>query len=71
MSRIPITKSALQWLERPVTALSVATVLLLAAAFCFAPPPWNYAALAILMSLWIGHKILRLVTAQRRNRSND
>jgi hypothetical protein len=65
MSRIPITKSALQWLERPVT------VLLLAAAFCFAPPPWNYAALAILMSLWIGHKILRLVTAQRRNRSND
>jgi hypothetical protein len=70
MSRVTITDSALQWLDRPVTARSVAAVLLLAAAFCFAPPPWNYAAHAILMTLWIGHKFLRLVTAERRDRNN-
>ena len=71
MSRIPIITSALQWLERPVTAHSLAALLLLTAVFCFAPPPWNYAALAVLMALWIGHKILRLVTAQRRGGSNE
>jgi hypothetical protein len=71
MSRIPISKSALQWLEDPVTAHNFAALFLLAAVFCFAPSPRNYAALAVLLTLWTGHKILRFVTAQRRGASND